>query len=54
MLSKGSRDCRRGNESDFRALITHRIPLRDALRCYQLVDQGATELMQVLIDYRAS
>ena len=39
-------------ESDLRALITHRIPLRDALRCYQLVDQGATDLMQVLIDYR--
>jgi 2-desacetyl-2-hydroxyethyl bacteriochlorophyllide A dehydrogenase len=41
-------------ESDLRALITHRIPLRDALRCYQLVDQGATDLMQVLIDYRAN
>ena len=40
-------------ESDLRALITHRIPLRDALRCYQLIDQGATDLMQVLIDYRA-
>jgi 2-desacetyl-2-hydroxyethyl bacteriochlorophyllide A dehydrogenase len=40
-------------ESDLRALITHRIPLRDALRCYQLVDQGATDVMQVLIDYRA-
>ena len=34
-------------ENDLRALITHRIPLRDALRCYQLIDQGATDLMQV-------
>jgi threonine dehydrogenase-like Zn-dependent dehydrogenase len=41
-------------ENDLRALITHRIPLRDALRCYQLIDQGATDLMQVLIDYRAN
>ena len=41
-------------ESDLRALITHRIPLRDALRCYQLIDQGAADLMQVLIDYRAN
>ena len=40
-------------ESDLRALITHRIPLRDAARCYQLVDQGAPDVMQVLIDYRA-
>jgi hypothetical protein len=43
-----------GTKAIFGALITHRIPLRDALRCYQLVDQGATDLMQVLINYRAS
>jgi len=41
-------------ENDLRALISHRIPLRDAIRCYQLIDQGATDLMQVLIDYRAN
>jgi 2-desacetyl-2-hydroxyethyl bacteriochlorophyllide A dehydrogenase len=38
--------------SDLRALITHRIPLREALRCYQLIDQGAIDVMQILIDYR--
>jgi 2-desacetyl-2-hydroxyethyl bacteriochlorophyllide A dehydrogenase len=41
-------------ENDLQALITHRIPLREASRCYQLIDQGATDLMQVLIDYRAN
>jgi 2-desacetyl-2-hydroxyethyl bacteriochlorophyllide A dehydrogenase len=40
--------------NDLHALITHRIPLRDATRCYQLVDQGAADVMQVLIDYRIS
>jgi 2-desacetyl-2-hydroxyethyl bacteriochlorophyllide A dehydrogenase len=39
-------------ENDLRALITHRIPLREAIRCYRLIDQGATDLMQVLLDYR--
>ena len=39
-------------ENDLRALITHRVPLREAIRCYRLIDQGATDLMQVLLDYR--
>jgi threonine dehydrogenase-like Zn-dependent dehydrogenase len=39
-------------EGDLRALLTHRVPLRDALRCYQLIDQGARDAMQILIDYR--
>jgi 2-desacetyl-2-hydroxyethyl bacteriochlorophyllide A dehydrogenase len=41
-------------EKELRALITHRIPLRDAALCYQLLDQGAGDVMQMLIDYRPS
>jgi len=40
--------------TDLRAFITHRIPLRNANRCYELVDQGAADVMQVLIDYRVN
>jgi hypothetical protein len=41
-------------EQEIRALITRRTPLWDAARCYQLLDQGAGDVMQMLIDYRPS
>ena len=39
--------------SDLKGFITHRVPLQDAARGYQLLDQGSPEVMQVLIDYRS-
>ena len=38
--------------ADLRGFVTHRLPLRDAARGYQLLDQGSPEVMQVLLDYR--
>lgn len=38
---------------DLKGFITHRVPLQDAARGYQLLDQGSPEVMQVLIDYRS-
>lgn len=39
--------------SDLKGFVTHRVPLQDAARGYQLLDQGSPEVMQVLIDYRS-
>ena len=38
--------------ADLKSFITHRVPLAEAARGYQLLDQGSPEVMQVLIDYR--
>ncbi|MBE7733741.1 zinc-dependent alcohol dehydrogenase [Devosia faecipullorum] len=38
--------------SDLKGIITHRVPLDEAGRGYDLLDQGSPEVMQVLIDYR--
>jgi len=38
---------------DLKGFITHRVPLQEAARGYQLLDQGSPEVMQVLIDYRS-
>lgn len=38
---------------DLAGFITHRIPLADAGHGYRLLDQGAPEVLQVLIDYRS-
>ena len=37
---------------DLKAFITHRVPLAEAGRGYNLLDQGSPDVMQVLIDYR--
>lgn len=37
---------------DLKGFITHRVPLDEAGRGYNLLDQGSPEVMQVLIDYR--
>lgn len=37
---------------DLKGFITHRVPLDEAGRGYDLLDQGSPEVMQVLIDYR--
>lgn len=39
--------------SDLRRFITHRFPLSEAKRAYQLIDQGSPDVLQVLIDYRS-
>jgi threonine dehydrogenase-like Zn-dependent dehydrogenase len=38
---------------DLRHFITHRIPLAEAERGYQLLDQEGSDVLQVLIDYRS-
>ncbi len=37
--------------SDLTGFITHRLPLAEAQRGYNLIDQGDPEVMQVVIDY---
>ncbi len=37
---------------DLKGFITHRVPLAEAGRGYNLLDQGSPDVMQVLIDYR--
>ncbi|ODT81605.1 MAG: hypothetical protein ABS76_10595 [Pelagibacterium sp. SCN 64-44] len=37
---------------DLKGFITHRVPLAEAARGYNLLDQGSPDVMQVLIDYR--
>ncbi len=37
---------------DLKSFITHRVPLAEAGRGYELLDQGSPDVMQVLIDYR--
>ena len=39
--------------ADLKSFVTHRVPLQDAARGYQLLDQGSPDVMQVLIDYRS-
>jgi 2-desacetyl-2-hydroxyethyl bacteriochlorophyllide A dehydrogenase len=38
--------------TDLKGFITHRVPLAEAGRGYNLLDQGSPDVMQVLIDYR--
>lgn len=37
---------------DLRSFITHRVPLAEAERAYRLIDEGAPDVIQVLLDCR--
>ena len=38
--------------ADLAGFVTHRIPLAQAGQGYRLLDQGAPDVLQVIIDYR--